>query len=56
MYKSLKVVKKSLITIVFSKEMGHVQVLKSRNKETEFFNLWNYFLDIVVARQTLNAG
>jgi hypothetical protein len=34
---------------------GHVQVLKSRNKETEFFYLWKYFLNKVVARQTINA-
>jgi hypothetical protein len=30
---------------------GHVQVLKRRRKETEFFHLWNYFLNEVVARQ-----
>jgi hypothetical protein len=38
------------------KNPGHVQVLKSRNKETDFFHLWNYFLNEVVARQTINAG
>jgi hypothetical protein len=35
---------------------GHIQVLKSRNKKREFFHLWNYFLNKVVARQTINAG
>ena len=34
--------------------LGHVQVLKSRNKE--FFHLWNYVLNEFVARQTINAG
>jgi hypothetical protein len=38
------------------KNPGHVQVLKSRNKDTEFFHLWNYLLNKVVARQTINAG
>jgi hypothetical protein len=35
---------------------GHVQFLKSRNRETELFHLWNYFLDKVIASQTINAG
>jgi hypothetical protein len=41
---------------IFSKKKnpGHVHVLKSRNKE--FFHLWNYFLNKIVARQTINAG
>jgi hypothetical protein len=42
---------------IFSKNYpGHVQVLKSCDKETEFFHLCNYFLNKVVARQTINAG
>jgi hypothetical protein len=44
------------IGLFFSKKnLGHVQVLKSRNKATEFFQLWNYVLDKVVARQTINT-
>jgi hypothetical protein len=45
------------ITIVFiflRKIPGHIQVLKNRNKE--FFHLWNYFLNKVVARHNINAG
>jgi hypothetical protein len=38
------------------KNLGHVQALKSRNKETEYFHLWNYFLNEVFTRQTINAG
>jgi hypothetical protein len=33
---------------------GHVKVLQSHNKEV--FDLWNYFLNKAVARQTVNAG
>jgi hypothetical protein len=36
------------------RNLGQVQVLKSHNKE--FFHLWNYFLNKVIARQTINAG
>jgi hypothetical protein len=37
-----------------TKNPGRVQVLKRRN--TEFFQLWNYFLNKFFARQTTNTG
>jgi hypothetical protein len=43
------------IGLFFSKKNpGHIQVFKSHNKE--FFHLWSYFLNKVVARQIINAG
>jgi hypothetical protein len=46
-----------MIGLFFSKKNpGHIQVLKSHHIATEFFHLWNYFLNKVVARQTINAG
>jgi hypothetical protein len=45
------------IMIAFSKNNPvQIQVLKSRNKEIEFFHLGDYCLDEFVARQTINAG
>jgi hypothetical protein len=38
------------------KNPGHIHVLKSHNKAIELFHVWNYFLNEVVARQTINAG
>jgi hypothetical protein len=40
--------------ILKKKNLGHIQVLKSHNKE--FFPVVNYFLNNVVARQTINVG